>query len=403
MIRNYTDKNFLLGQIDAALGFYLPRAKDPSGGFYHQFGEDRTMTDPRRRSLIMSARFVFTTAIGHELFGRSADYDAMIHAVRFLRDHHRNPDTLGYANILSFEDGKAIITDGDNVTYGLIFVVLAYAMALRAGMTEAGGYLEEITTTLETRVFEAEHGLYADQNNADWSRTLPYRGQNANMHACEAMIYAYEATKDRWYLRRAQGIAQRIAFDLPNAAPDGEVWEHYHSDWSHDMTYNEDDHSEPQRPFGYLSGHQTEWAKLLLLLNRLDTNSDYINRAVGLFDTSVAWAWDDAKGGLFYSKRPDGRIYDSDKHQWTHAESLAAAGLLAAETGEPRFMQWHDRLWDFADRHLIDHKRGGWFRMCSSDNAKTGAGRGEPEPDYHNIGACYELLRAWERAKGADR
>ncbi|MEC7760694.1 MAG: AGE family epimerase/isomerase [Pseudomonadota bacterium] len=391
---SYSDKTFLLNQIDGAYGFYLPRAKDPSGGFFHQFAEDGTMTDPLRRSLIMSSRYVFTTSLAHELFGRPGDLDAMRHAVAFLRDHHRNPETGGYANILSFKDGKAEVVDSDNVTYGLIFVILAYAMAVRAGMTEAGAYLEEIVATLESRVFEAEHGLYADQNNVDWTKTLPYRGQNANMHACEAMIYAYEATRDGWYLDRAQGIAQRIAFDLPKAVPGGEVWEHYASDWSHDMTYNEDDHSEPQRPFGYLSGHQTEWTKLLLLLNRFDPKTAYVERAAELFDKAMEWAWDGEKGGLFYSKRPDGSIYDADKHQWTQAESLAAAGLLSVETGEARFGEWHDRIWAYAEANFFDTKNGGWLRMLSPANEKVGAGRGEPEPDYHNIGACYELLRA---------
>lgn len=390
----YSDKGFLLSQIDGALKFYLPRARDPGGGYFHQFAEDGTMTDPQRRSLIMSARFVFTAALGYELFGRQSDYDAMVHAVAFLREHHRNPETLGYANILSFENGKARIVDGDNVTYGLIFVILAYAMAVRAGMTEAGACLEEIVGTLEQRVFEAGHGLYADQNTADWSHTLPYRGQNANMHACEAMIYAHEATRDRWYLTRAQSIAQRIAFDLPQATPNGEVWEHYHADWSHDMTYNEDDHSEPQRPFGYLSGHQTEWSKLLLLLNRVEPRDAYVSRACELFDKAMGWAWDERRGGLYYSKRPGGEIYDADKHQWTQAESLAAAGLLSVETGEARFAEWHDRLWRYAEQNLFDTARGGWFRMLNADNRKVGAGRGEPEPDYHNIGASYELLRA---------
>lgn len=390
----YSEKSFLLDQIRSAYGFYLPRARDPRGGYFHQFAEDGAMTDRRRRSLIMSSRYVFTTALSYELFGREADYDAMMHAVAFLREHHRNPETMGYANILSFEDGCAEVVDGDNVTYGLIFVVLAYAIAVRAGMKEAGAYLDEIVSTLEQRVFEADHGLYADQHNADWSSTLSYRGQNANMHACEAMIYAYEATRDRWYLERAQTIAQRIAFDLPNATPNAEVWEHYRSDWSRDMTYNEDDHSEPQRPFGYLSGHQTEWSKLLLLLNRFDARSAYVERACILFDKAMDWAWDSENGGLFYSKRPDGSIYDADKHQWTQAESLAAAGMLAVETGEQRYREWHDRIWTYAEKHFFDASNGGWFRMLDRQNRKVGAGRGEPEPDYHNIGACYELLRA---------
>lgn len=397
----YAGRDALHDQIRGALDFYHPRCVDPSGGFYHQFAEDGTRTDDRRRSLIMSCRFIFVHALGHELFGAPRFADAVQHGTQFLYRHHRNPDTLGYANVIAFEDGRASIVDGDNVTYGLIFAVLAYAMAIRAGYTEAGPWLEELVETLETRVYEPDHRLYADQASADWSRTLHYRGQNANMHACEAMLFAYEATKDGWYLDRARSIAGRIAFDLSEANPEGEVWEHFHSDWTPDFTYNEDDHSEPQRPFGYLSGHQTEWAKLLIMLNRHDPREAYVDRAVALFDHAMTWAWDGEHGGLFYSRRPNGAIYEADKHQWTHAESIAAAGLLFAQTGEARFADWHNRLWDYADRHLLDHERGGWFRMLDSQNRRVGAPRGEPEPDYHNIGACFELLRGTARPEGS--
>ncbi|MCM3061032.1 AGE family epimerase/isomerase, partial [Bacillus subtilis] len=46
------------------------------------------------------------------------------------------------------------------------------------------------------------------------------------------------------------------------------VWEHYHADWSIDWDYNKEDSSNIFRPWGFQPGHQTEWAKLLLILER---------------------------------------------------------------------------------------------------------------------------------------
>lgn len=45
---------------------------------------------------------------------------------------------------------------------------------------------------MEQRLWVA-YGLYADKAAGDW-QIKPYRGQNANMHSCEAMLTAYEAT-----------------------------------------------------------------------------------------------------------------------------------------------------------------------------------------------------------------
>jgi glucose-6-phosphate isomerase len=96
----------------------------------------------------------------------------------------------------------------------------------------------------------------------------PYRGQNANMHACEAMIAAFEATQDARYLQRAEALAHGITVRLA-AATGGDIWEHHHADWTPDWDYNRHDHSNIFRPWGYQPGHFTEWAKLLCQLDAL--------------------------------------------------------------------------------------------------------------------------------------
>jgi mannose/cellobiose epimerase-like protein (N-acyl-D-glucosamine 2-epimerase family) len=53
------------------------------------------------------------------------------------------------------------------------------------------------------------------------------------MHACEALIAAFEATGDRAYLLRAETLAHNITVRQA-ALADNMVWEHYHADWSVD-------------------------------------------------------------------------------------------------------------------------------------------------------------------------
>ena len=63
---------------------------------------------------------------------------------------------------------------------------------------------------LETRFWEPDAQLYADLIAAgDWNAIDPYRGQNANMHMCEAMLCALSRlpAKSR-YLDRAHLLAQ---------------------------------------------------------------------------------------------------------------------------------------------------------------------------------------------------
>ena len=93
---------------------------------------------------------------------------------------------------------------------------------------------------MEKQFWLPQHGLYADVASPDWKILDPYRGQNANMHACEALIAAFEATNKEAFLARALLLADNIT-RRQAALSDGLVWEHYHEDWSVDWQYNLND------------------------------------------------------------------------------------------------------------------------------------------------------------------
>src|SRR5205823_3263081 len=155
----------------------------------------------------------------------------------------------------------------------------------------------------------------------------------------------FEATGESAYLWRAETLAHNIT--VRQAALSGDlVWEHYHLDWSVDTEYNRHDSSNIFRPWGYQPGHLTEWAKLLLTLerhqDRLARPSGWLlPRAEALFGQAMTAAWDREHGGIHYGFAPDGSICDGHKYFWVQAESLAAAALLGARTGETGYWDWY--------------------------------------------------------------
>ena len=394
---NFRSRDMLLAHIADTMQFYHPRCIDASGGFYHFFMDDGTVYDGATRHLVSSTRFIFNYAMAYRQFGDPAYLAALHHGLTFLRDAHRDRRTGGYAWQLRWQDGKATVTDGNNHCYGLAFVLLAYSHALMAGVSEARAWIDETFALMEQRFWQADYGLYADQANADWSALDPYRGQNANMHACEAMLAAFEASSDPRYLHRAETLATNITVRQA-ALAGGLIWEHYRPDWSIDWDYNLNDKSNIFRPWGYQPGHFTEWAKLLLILERHAASmagpSDWLApRAAQLFDLALATAWDADHGGIFYGFGPDSAICDDDKYFWVQAESLAAAALLAARSGEPRYWDCYDKIWSYSWRHFVDHEHGAWYRILRADNAKLSAEKSPAgKVDYHTMGACYEVL-----------
>lgn len=391
----FDSRQFLIDHIKTTMAFYHPRCIDrKNGGFYQYFRDDGSIYDHDSRHLVSSTRFVFNYGMAAVFFDNNEYRDLVRHGLAFLREQHRQESTGGYAWTLQANTPE----DCTNHCYGLAFVILAYATALKSGVSEAKEWLEETFELMENHFWSAEDGLYRDEISADWQEVSPYRGQNANMHSCEAMIAAFEATGDNRYLDRAFTLAENICVRQAGKA-DGLIWEHYDVNWNPDWEYNLDNPRHLFRPWGFQPGHLTEWAKLLLILRRHRDKDWLLTRAWELFDVALETAWDAEHGGIVYGFAPDRTVCDGDKYFWVQAESFAAAALLADATGEEKYWDWYRRIWEYSWQYMVDHQYGAWYRILDRqnnkyDDLKSPAGK----TDYHTMGACYEVLNVFPGA-----
>jgi mannose/cellobiose epimerase-like protein (N-acyl-D-glucosamine 2-epimerase family) len=387
-VPDFHSQDFLRSHIAQTMAFYHPRAIDPKGGFFQYFKDDGTVYDASHRHLVSSTRFIFNYAMAYREFGDPAYLDAVRHGLAYLRDVHRNPDTGGYA--WTIRDGHP--EDCTNHCYGLAFVLLAYSCARQVGIPESAAWMDETWALLEQHFWDAEAGLYRDEASPDWVFS-DYRGQNANMHMCEAMLAAFEASDELRYLERAYVLADHMTRRQAGKAG-GLVWEHYDKQWEPDWDYNRDNPKHLFRPWGFQAGHQTEWAKLLLILERHRPEAWLLPRAQALFDTALERAWDSEYKGIYYGFAPDGQVCDTDKYFWVQAESLATAALLAVRSGEQKYWNWYDAIWSYAWSHFVDHEYGGWYRILDRENRKYSDEKSPAgKVDYHTMGACYEVLK----------
>ncbi|WP_342316644.1 AGE family epimerase/isomerase [Lysobacter sp. FW306-1B-D06B] len=391
---DFRSETFLRTHIADTMTFYHPRAIDPQGGFFHYFRDDGSVYDASHRHLVSSTRFVFNYAMTAREFGNPEYLDAARHGLRYLREVHRNPSSGGYA--WTIRDGSP--EDRTNHCYGVAFVLLAYSTALKAGIDEVVPWIDETWDLLEGRFWDADAGLYRDEADADWNFS-DYRGQNANMHMCEAMLAAYEATRQPRFLDRALTLADHMTRRQAGMAG-GLVWEHYDREWNVDWDYHRDDPKHLFRPWGYQPGHQTEWAKLLVILDghlrERGTPAPWaVDTARHLFDVAVQRAWDAQYGGLAYGfgLAPEFAVCDDDKYFWVQAESLAAAARLGDATCQTHYWDWYDRLWAYAWQHFVDHQHGAWYRILDRRNSKYSDEKSPAgKTDYHTMGACYDVL-----------
>lgn len=388
---DFGSRAFLTAHLARLIDFHHARVLDPRGGYFQYFALDGSLVRRDERSLVSSARMVVSFCMAARALDRPELLEAARHGLEFLLRSHRDPRHGGYAWSLRADGSRFVPVDAGNHAYGLAHVGLACAHATAAGLPGARAALDGIFDRMERHALDRGTSLYTEEFEPDWTPRSEYRGQNANMHACEAWLAAHWATGEARFLARAAGIAQALCVTSARDTHDL-VYEHFDPRWRADFRYNEGDFSNPYRAWGFQVGHQTEWAKFLLRLARANGDARIAGRARELFVRAVELGWDDAHGGLVYGLAPDLTVCNTDKYFWVQIESAVAARKLAAHFGDPAFERWHQRLWTVCWQRFVDHADGSWHRQWTRDFSPMVADKGSAGKDYHVIGACFDLL-----------
>ncbi|MDN6640352.1 MAG: AGE family epimerase/isomerase [Tetragenococcus sp.] len=388
---DFTDTEELKKQVFEVLNFYYPRCIDKeNGGYYEGMLDDGSINDRTTKNLVGTARFIYIFSVGALLDGSDWCKKAAVHGLNFLQEHFLDKENNGYY----FQLNKTEVADSSKMTYGHAFVLLASSIAYQAGITEAKAVLDNVNKVLENHFWEAQKGFYADEWDASWTTLVSYRGQNANMHMCEASLTAYEATNDEKYLDRAYQLAKGVAKNLMPQT-EGLVWEHYDSSFHPDWDYNKGLTQDEFRPYGFIPGHQFEWSKLFIWLDKYRSEPWMLENAEHLYQQAWKLGWDDFYGGVFFALSPDKKLIDLDKNYWVMAEGIAASSLLAAKTNSSKYWDGYKTLFNYSWQHLMDHKYGGWYQLLGRENYPYSNEKSpSPKTDYHPVAAYYLAIRA---------
>lgn len=365
------------------------RYPDGAPGFHVLDHDGSPLPDPLQE-LHSTTRLVHSYALG-VASGIPGAGEIVDLGMEYLWSHHRDAHQGGYVWGMA---GDAV-ADGRKLAYGHVFVLLAGASAKIAGHPDADRLIADVAQVLESRFWEEGPGLFADEFNRDWTPFSTYRGMNANMHATEALLTAYEATGEAVFLHRAGRI---LAFFLGQMAPAHEwrIPEHYTENWAVDAAYS----GNPMfRPAGTTPGHSFEFGRLALqwwdLAGRPSDGTPA--RARALIEQALkAWL---PEGGFAYTLKLDGTVDVPDRYWWPVTEAIGAFAALIKLERRAEDERWYRKLWQFADAHLIDHARGGWFPELDAAGAPT-ARQFIGKPDiYHSVqAALFPLAPGLSRA-----
>jgi mannose/cellobiose epimerase-like protein (N-acyl-D-glucosamine 2-epimerase family) len=282
----------------------------------------------------------------------------------------------------------------EKVAYAHAFVVLAGASLTAAGHPGGRDLLDEALEVFDAHFWDESAGMAREQFDRAWTRCEDYRGVNANMHTVEAMLAAGEVLGDSRFTDRALRIIRRVVGGFATA----NSWrlpEHFDADWNVRWDYNRDRPADQFRPYGVTIGHVLEWSRLAL--NTRHTLGDragepewdfLVTDAAAMFEAGVSRGWGvDGADGLVYTTDFADRPIVRERLHWVVCEGIAAAWALFEDTDRAEFHDWYDRLWAYAERHLLDDEHGGWIHELAPDNT-PGSSIWWGKPDLYHAYQC---------------
>ena len=170
-------------------------------------------TTPRTRHLVCSTRFVFNFARAWRHDREPRWREALVHALAFLRDAPTAiPTPAATPGRCAGTAGRATRARRHQplLRPGLRAAGVCARRGWPASTARAPHLVETFDADGAALLGARQPASTPTRRRADWSALSPYRGQNANMHACEAMLAAYEATREPRYLERAATLAEHV-------------------------------------------------------------------------------------------------------------------------------------------------------------------------------------------------
>jgi mannose/cellobiose epimerase-like protein (N-acyl-D-glucosamine 2-epimerase family) len=295
----------------------------------------------------------------------------------------------------------------DKLAYAHAFVVLAAASLTAAEHPRGPDLLAQALAVFDTWFWDEQAGMAREQYDATWSTCEDYRGVNANMHTVEAMLAAGEVLGSREHVDRAARIMRRVVHQIARGH-DWRLPEHFDRDWTELPDYNRDRPADPFRPYGVTIGHVLEWGRLAVNVRAaVGEGADewLLTDAQALFQAAVSrgWAVDGADGFVYTTDFQDRPVVAHRLH-WVVCEGIAAAWALYDATGDAAYRAWHERLWRYAQAHLLDEKHGGWrHELDPANNPSETVWSGKPDVYHAYQCALVPLLPGMASFAGAIR
>jgi mannose/cellobiose epimerase-like protein (N-acyl-D-glucosamine 2-epimerase family) len=360
----------------------------PEGGFGY-LDSNGSVDRSHPRELYIQCRMIQVFGLAH-LMGIAEGIELVTQGVDTLLDQFLDKTFLGFFSSISYSNE---VVDDAKMAYGHAFVLLAASTAKACGIPRADELLDAVDKVIDNYFWDQRFGLMNNAWDKEFVRLDPYRGVNANMHAVEAFLAAFDITKNNKYRERALLITQKV---VDYFAKDNQ-WmlpEHFDSEWNPQLDHNKERPADPFCPYGVTIGHLFEWSRLAL---QVGLQNDFkaplqewiLPDAQSLYRLAKEAGWAaDGTPGFIYTMDWNQKPVVRSRMAWVVSEAIMAAYSLWIITSDPNYLDDYTKWWSYAQAHMMDYELGSWFHELSpAQKVITDTWPGKPDV-YHLFNTC---------------
>lgn len=376
-------------ELDNILDFWINKAVDhKNGGFVGTILGDGIVVKNAAKGAILNCRILWSFSAAYNYTKKEKYLEMADRAFNFLSAHFVDQKNGGVYWEVDV-DGQP--TNKRKQAYAQGFAIYGLSEYFKAsGNTKSLELAQSIFQIIEDNFWDNKYGGYIEALSDNWQAMDDMRlsakeanwpkSMNTHLHILEPYTNLYRVWKND---KLADSMKRLIRVFLDRIINSNTA--HFELLFDYDWTVKTDIVS---------YGHDIEGSWLLAEAAEELHDKTLIEEvnamAVRMVDVTHSEGTD-SDGSIF--NELEGAHLDSDKHWWPQAEAMVGYVNAWQITGDKKYLDEAERVWNFIDLNLIDRENGEWFWRVDkqgntySEDEKVGFWK----CPYHNSRALIEV------------
>jgi len=378
------------------LPFWQGIVDKENGGFYGEADFNGRTNKDADKGCILNSRILWTFSAAYRTFADDAYREYAAHARDFLSSAFLDKE---YGGLYWLVDNKGRPLKTRKQFYNIAFGIYALSeYYLACGDQSSLELALSLFSLMEKYGLDTRDGGYIEARAREWNEIDDLRlsskeincpkSMNTNLHVLEAytdLARACSHSHNGSYEQVRKALEDVLRITLAKIV---------NRSWRFQLFFDMDWHS-LSKDISF--GHDIEGSWLLYEAALATGNEDLIGEvkqtSLKIADVTLA-AVDHDKGGLLSARDEAGQI-SRKKEWWPQAEAVVGFYNAYELTGEQKYFDAADSVWEYIKDHFVDSVHGEWHNELYGDNT--------PDPSmpkagfwkcpYHNARACFEIIR----------